>query len=75
VWRARFAAARERLAVADALAWREGHRATVVHGVAVRMRTREQVLTPQLEQAARALLELEDTFRRTGLPAAWGLEP
>lgn len=73
-WRTRFANARERLAVADAGAWTEGYRIEIYNGVPVRVRTRERLETEEWRRAKQALADLEEEFRRTGLPAGWARE-
>ena len=42
--------------------------------MAVRVRTRERVETEELRRARHALADLEEEFRRTGLPAGWARE-
>ncbi len=73
-WRRRFADARARLAAAESASWREVVRTEFYSGVPVPMKVREQVETEDLRQARRALAELEEEFRRTGLPAGWSRE-
>ena len=70
-WRERFAIARERLATADARAWTDAYKIEIVNGVPYRVRTRERVETDELARAIEAMAELEEEFRRTGLPAGW----
>ena len=74
-WRERFAIARERLAVADARAWTDAYRIEIVNGVPYRVRTRERIQTDELARAIEAMAELEEEFRRTGLPAGWARQP
>jgi hypothetical protein len=73
-WRVRFANAREQLAVAEANSWREVVRTEFVAGIPVQMKVKEQVETPELKQARQALADLEEKFRRTGLPPGWARE-
>jgi hypothetical protein len=73
-WRMRFANAREQVALADAAAWTEGYRIEVANGVPVRVRTRERIETEELTRARQALADLEEEFRRSGLPAGWARE-
>ncbi len=73
-WRQRFADARLRLAVAEAGSWRETVRTEFYKGVPVQMKVREQVDTEALQQARQALAELQEEFRRTGLPPGWARE-
>ncbi len=73
-WRVRFANAREQLAVAEANSWQEVVRTEFVAGVPVQMKVKEQIETSELKQARQALADLEETFRRTGLPPGWARE-
>ena len=73
-WRVRFANAREQLAVAEANSWQEVVRTEFVAGVPVQMKVKEQVETSELKQARQALADLEEKFRRTGLPPGWARE-
>lgn len=70
-WRMRFANAREQLALAEAACWREVVRTEFYQGVPVQMKVKEWVETEELRQAKRALGDLEEEFRRTGLPPGW----
>jgi hypothetical protein len=74
-WRVRFANAREQLAMAEANSWHEVVRTEFVAGVPVQMRVKEQIETDELKQARQALADLEEKFRRTGLPPGWAREP
>ena len=73
-WRTRFASARQRLAVAEAEAWRDEYETSIYNGVPIRIRKRVHVETADLERARAELAELEEEFRRTGLPAGWARE-
>jgi len=73
-WRMRFKDAREELARAEAAAWTEGYKIEFYNGQPVQVRTRERVLTDELKRARQAFAELEEEFRRTGLPAGWARE-
>jgi hypothetical protein len=73
-WRVRFANAREQLAIAEANSWREVVRTEFVAGIPVQMKVKEQVETAELKQARQALADLEEKFRRTGLPPGWARE-
>jgi hypothetical protein len=73
-WRVRFAEARERLARADAAAWREVVRTEFYQGIPVQMKVREKIETPELVAARQAMADLEEEFRRTGLPPGWARE-
>jgi hypothetical protein len=73
-WRVRFANAREQLAVAEVHSWQEVVRTEFYQGIPVQMKIKEQVETEELKQARRALADLEEEFRRTGLPPGWARE-
>jgi hypothetical protein len=73
-WRVRFAYAREQLAIAEAISWEEVIRTEYYQGIPVPMKVREQVETAELRRARQALADLEEEFRRTGLPAGWARE-
>jgi len=74
-WRVRFANAREQLALAEAACWREVVRTEFHQGVPVQMKVREFVESNEFRQAKQALADLEEQFRRTGLPPGWAREP
>jgi hypothetical protein len=38
------------------------------------MKVKEQIETAELKQARHALADLQETFRRTGLPPGWARE-
>jgi hypothetical protein len=73
-WRVRFANARERLAVAEENSWQEVVRTEFYQGVPVQMKVKEKVETPELVAARQAMADLEEEFRRTGLPPGWARE-
>jgi hypothetical protein len=73
-WRTRFADARRRLAEADARAWRDVVEVELIAGVPYQVRKRVHVETDDLQRARRQLEDLEEEFRRTGLPAGWARE-
>ena len=73
-WRVRFANAREQLAIAEANSWREVVRTEFYQGIPVPMKIKEQVETEELKQARQALADLQEEFRRTGLPPGWARE-
>ncbi len=73
-WRVRFANAREQLAIAEANSWHEVVRTEFVAGIPVQMKVKEQVETAELKQARQALADLQEKFRRTGLPPGWARE-
>jgi hypothetical protein len=74
-WRVRFANAREQLALAEAACWREVVRTEFYQGVPVQMKVKEFVASEEFRQATQALADLEEQFRRTGLPPGWAREP
>jgi hypothetical protein len=73
-WRVRFASARERLAVAEENSWQEVVRTEFYQGIPVQMKVKEKVETPELVAARKAMADLEEEFRRTGLPPGWARE-
>jgi hypothetical protein len=70
-WRVRFANAREQLAQAEAACWQEVVRTQYYQGVPVQMKVKEFVESNEYRQAKQALADLEEQFRRTGLPPGW----
>lgn len=74
-WRVRFANAREQLALAEAACWREVVRTEFYQGVPVQMKVKEFVETEEFRQAKQAFADLQEEFRRTGLPPGWAREP
>jgi hypothetical protein len=70
-WRARFEAARERVRQAEAAAWRTVVETVFVSGIPVQQHVRKFEETPELRAANKALADLEEEFRRTGLPPGW----
>ncbi len=70
-WRVRFANARERVSVAEANGWYETVETVFVSGIPVQQRVRKFQETEELRQAKKALADLEEEFRRTGLPPGW----
>ena len=73
-WRVRFANAREHLAVAEAACWQEVVRTQFYQGIPVQMKVKEFVETEEFRRAKKALADLEEEFRRTGLPPGWARE-
>jgi hypothetical protein len=73
-WRVRFANAREQLAIAEAACWQEVVRTEFYGGVPVPMKVKEFVETEEYRRAKQALADLEEQFRRTGLPPGWARE-
>jgi len=74
-WRVRFANAREQLATAEAACWQEVVRTQFYQGIPVQMKVKEFVESDEYRQAKKALADLQEEFRRTGLPAGWAREP
>lgn len=73
-WRVKFANAREQVAQAEAACWHEVVRTEYYQGIPVQMKVKEFVESEELRQAKRALVNLEEQFRRTGLPPGWTRE-
>jgi hypothetical protein len=73
----RFANAREQVALAEAACWQEVVRTQFYQGLSVQMKVKEFVESGELRRAKsqRALADLEEEFRRTGLPPGWAREP
>ena len=74
-WRVRFANAREQVATAEAACWQEVVRTEFYQGVPVPMKVKEFVESDEHRQAKKALADLQEEFRRTGLPPGWAREP
>ena len=70
-WRVRFANAREQVAQAEAACWHEVVRTEYYQGIPVQMKVKEFVESNEYRQAKQALADLEEQFRRTGLPPGW----
>lgn len=70
-WRTRFAEARERVYRAEANAWRTVIDVVWVAGIPVQQLVRKFEETEELRQAKKAVEDLEEEYRRTGLPAGW----
>lgn len=73
-WRVRFANAREQVAVTEAAGWQEVVRTQFHNGIPVQMTVKEYVETEEHRRAKAALADLEEEFRRTGLPPGWARE-
>jgi hypothetical protein len=73
-WRARFAEARAQVREAEARCWHEVVRTRFHNGIPVQMKVQEFVESEELRQAKRGLADLQEEFRRTGLPAGWARE-
>jgi hypothetical protein len=70
-WRVRFANARANVANAEANGWYDTVETVFVSGIPVQQRVRKFQETDELRQARQALADLEEEFRRTGLPPGW----
>jgi hypothetical protein len=73
-WRVRFANAREQVADAEAACWQEVVRTDFYQGVPVQMKVKEFVETEEYRRSKKALADLQEEFRRTGLPPGWARE-
>ena len=73
-WRVRFANAREQVALAEAACWQEVVRTQFYNGIPVQMKVKEFVESEEHRRAKAALADLEEEFRRTGLPPGWARE-
>ena len=73
-WRARFAEARARVREAEARGWREVVRTEFRNGIPVQMKVQEFVETAEFRQTKQELADLEEEFRRAGLPPGWARE-
>ncbi len=73
-WRARFAEMRALVREAEARCWREVVRTEFHNGIPVQMKVQEFVETEEYRQAKADLADLEEEFRRTGLPPGWARE-
>jgi hypothetical protein len=70
-WRVRFANAREQIALAEAACWQEVVRTQFYNGIPVQMKVKEFVESEEHRRAKAALADLQEEFRRTGLPPGW----
>jgi hypothetical protein len=73
-WRVRFANARERVANAEANGWYDTVETVFVSGIPVQQHVRKFQETDELRRARQAMADLEEEFRRTGLPPGWARE-
>jgi hypothetical protein len=73
-WRVRFANAREQVSLAEAACWQEVVRTEFYQGIPVPMKVKEFVETEEYRRAKKALADLQEEFRRTGLPPGWARE-
>ena len=70
-WRERFAEARARVSEAEARAWVTRVEVVFVSSVPVQQQVRRFEETQALRDARQALADLEEEYRRTGLPPGW----
>ncbi len=73
-WRARFAEARDRVSEAEARCWQDVIRTDFYNGIPVQVRVKEFVETEEYRQTKQELADLQEEFRRTGLPPGWARE-
>jgi hypothetical protein len=73
-WRVRFANAREQIAVAEAACWQEVVRTQFYNGIPVQMKVKEFVESEEFRRSKAAFADLEEEFRRNGLPPGWARE-
>jgi hypothetical protein len=73
-WRARFKEARARVREEEARCWREVVRTEFYQGIPVQMKVQEFIESEAFRQAKQDLADLEEEFRRTGLPPGWARE-
>jgi hypothetical protein len=70
-WRERFAQARARVSEAEAQAWVTRVEVVFVSSIPVQQQVRRFEETQALRDARQALADLEEEYRRTGLPPGW----
>ena len=58
-------------ALTEAAGWQEVVRTQFYNGIPVQMTVKEYVETEEHRRAKAALADLEEEFRRTGLPPGW----
>lgn len=73
-WRVRFADARRKIAETELRCWHSVVRTVFVAGIPVQQWVKEFEESEELRQAKRALVDLEEEFRKTGLPPGWTRE-
>jgi hypothetical protein len=73
-WRARFTAARARVVEEEARCWHEVVRTQYYNGIPVQMKVQEFIESEAFRRAKQDLADLEEEFRRTGLPPGWARE-
>jgi hypothetical protein len=70
-WRVRFADGRRHIAEAEARCWHKVVRTVFVAGIPVQQWVNEFEESEELRQSKRELADLEEEYRRTGLPPGW----
>jgi hypothetical protein len=70
-WRIRFADAHRKIAEAELRCWHSVVRTVFVAGVPVQQWVKEFEESEELRQAKKDLVDLEEEFRKTGLPPGW----
>ena len=73
-WRIRFADARRKIAEAELRCWRSVVRTVFVAGIPVQQWVKEFEESEEFRQAKKTLVDLEEEFRKTGLPPGWTRE-
>jgi hypothetical protein len=73
-WRARFTEARAKVREEEAKCWQEVVRTEFHQGIPVQMKVKEFVESEAYRQARKDLADLQEEFRRTGLPPGWARE-
>jgi hypothetical protein len=73
-WRVRFADARRKIAEAELRCWHSVVRTVFVAGIPVQQWVKEFEESEELRQAKKALVDLEEESRKTGLPPGWTRE-
>lgn len=74
-WRARFTDARARVSEAEERCWQDVIRTEFYNGIPVQVRVKEFVETEEYRRTKQELADLEEEFRRTGLPPGWARDP
>ena len=72
---ARFAEARARVSEAEARCWQDVIRTEFYNGIPVQVRVKEFVETEEYRRTKQELADLEEEYRRTGLPPGWARDP
>ena len=73
-WRVRFADGRRQIAEAELRCWHSVVRTVFVAGIPVQQWVKEFEESEELRQTKKALVDLEEEFRKTGLPPGWTRE-